>query len=84
MPLDTIRLFVYGGLMSSEIRKYKKVKVQAIRFARITGFTTFYERKVSNCKKSMYHVPHCPCDLSYGMLNLRPKKGGVVSLKTLG
>lgn len=72
------RLFVYGGLLSKEIRKYKKVKLRAIRNARLLGYEARYEFKVRNCKKSLYHVPYAKKTCYFGMLNLRHTGKGFV------
>jgi len=63
-------LFVYGGLLSAKIRKYKKVNIQGARNALLKGYQVTYNRKVSNCKHSLYHVPDQPEETNFGMLNL--------------
>lgn len=65
------KLFVYGGLMSSEIRRYKNVRVRAVRNACLRGYKIAYERRVPNCAHSKYHVPNFPTDHDFGMLNLK-------------
>lgn len=80
---STVRLFVYGGLLVSGIRKYKGVEVQAMRNIVIPGYATYYERKVRNCTESMYHDPReDPCTF-LGMLNLVEEKGSVTYGKVM-
>lgn len=80
-----IRLFVYGGLMSGEIRKYKGIYIPSshIRYNFIRHWRLTYNRKVKNCQKSKYHVADESTCTYFGMCNLEPKTKSVVYGKVL-
>lgn len=73
---NLVKLFVYGGLMSSNIRKYKGIKINKhkIRYGFIRGWKLKYNRKVRNCFQSKYHVQNTPDCVYFGMLNIVPNE----------
>lgn len=70
--------FVYGGLLNSDIRRYKKIRYQRAVPGKLYGYRAVYTRCVRNCKRSKYHVSAYSDDKMLGMLNLEKARGAVV------
>jgi hypothetical protein len=62
-----MKLFVYGGLLSSDIRNYKHVSCSAIRNYRLKGWKVVYTHPVKNCKKSKYYNSEFYYEITLGM-----------------